>query len=141
MIILRGFLEYQKKFPNKNKNIAEAQRKGQQYLLKNNLFEDTKTNLPINPKWLKISFPYYWFYDILVALDYFRESNVIDKRLQTAVKIINKKQNKEGTWDLEIKHAGKTFFELEQVGKPSRWNTLRCIRVIKWWEESKDITK
>jgi hypothetical protein len=138
MIILKGLLEYQKKFPNHNQNLIEAQRKGQEYLLKNDLFKDPKTSLPINQKWLKISFPYYWFYDVLVALDYFREANVKDKRLQNALKIIQNKQNNTGTWNLENKHAGKTVFEMEQVGKPSRGNTLRCLRAIKWWEKSED---
>ena len=69
MIILRGLFEYQKKFSSTDKSLVEAQRKGQEYLLKHNLFEDLKTNLPIDHKWLKISVPYYWFYDVLVALD------------------------------------------------------------------------
>ncbi len=138
MIILRGLFEYQKKFPNKNKDKIETQIKGQKYLLNHNLFEDQKTNLPLNYKWLKISFPYYWFYDVLVALDYFREFNFKDKRLQKAVNIIKQKQNKDGTWNLENKYAGKTFFDMEKVGPPSRWNTMRCLRVIKWWEESEN---
>lgn len=140
MIILRGLFEYQKKFPTENNNLIETQRKGQKYLLRHNLFEDPKTNLPINNKWLKISFPYYWFYDILVALDYFREFNAKEKRLLDAIDLIKRKQNDSGAWNLENKHSGKTFFVLEQVGKPSRWNTLRCLRVIKWWDKSENIT-
>jgi hypothetical protein len=136
MIILKGISEYLKKYPGSNLQIDKSIRKGQEFLLKYNLFQNPLTNLPINKKMLRISFPYYWFYDILVGLEYFWDMDFKDKRLEPAIKIIKKKQNKDGTWNLENKHPGKIFIEMEQVGKPSRWNTLRCLRVIEWWEKS-----
>lgn len=134
MIILKGLNEYLKKYPGSNQQLDSAVRKGQGFLLKHHLFQHQLTKMPINNNWLKISFPYYWFYDVLVALDYFREMDIKDKRLEAAIEVIKKKQKKEGTWNSERKHSGKTFFEMEQLGKPSRWNTLRCMRVIEWWD-------
>ncbi|MBN1639160.1 MAG: hypothetical protein JW866_09340 [Ignavibacteriales bacterium] len=136
MIVLKGLFEYKKRYPERSRNLIEAEKKGQAFLLNHHLFLNIETNLPINKKWLKISFPYYWFYDILVALDYFRELNLNEDRLKTAIEIIRNKQKKDYKWNLENKHSGKTFFEMEQVGKPSRWNTLRCLRVIEWWNKS-----
>ena len=134
MVILKGLNEYLKKYNENHIKFQKAIIKGQEFLLKHNLFQDPSRGLSINNRWLKIAFPYYWFYDILVALDYFRENNIKDERLQAAINIIKEKQNEEGIWILECKHPGKTFFEMEQVGKPSRWNTLRCLRVIEWWK-------
>ncbi len=136
MIILKGIREYRKSYSENTDKIVHSEKSGQEFLLKHYLFQDKETNEIINQKWLKLSFPYYWFYDILVALDYFREINVKDKRLEKAIEIIKGKQNPDGNWKLENKHAGKTFFEMEQVGKPSRWNTLRCLRVIEWWKNN-----
>ncbi len=34
------------------------------------------------------------------------------------------------------RYPGKTWFELEHVGEPSRWNTLRALRVLQWWDRS-----
>lgn len=133
MIILKGLCEYSKKFLINNPKFVNAVRKAHEFLLKHNLFQDPTTGLPLKNTWLKISFPNYWFYDILVALDYFRDLNIKDRRLEPAIEIIKKKQNKDGIWNLEYIHSGKTFFEMEQVGKPSRWNTLRSLRVIEWW--------
>lgn len=140
MLILKGISEYLKKYPGSNPKIDKSIRKGQEFLLKYNLFQNPLTNLPINNKWLKISFPYYWFYDILVGLEYFWDMDFKDRRLEPAIKIIKKKQNKYGTWNLENKHPGRTFFEMEEVGKPSRWITLRCLRIIEWWENRHNCT-
>lgn len=64
----------------------------------------------MNNKWLKISFPYYWFYDILVALDYFRDLNIKDRSLEPAMQIVKKKQNKDGTWILKIGILERFYF-------------------------------
>ena len=133
LIILKGIGKYLKLYPENKVRFDSAVQKGQEFLLKYNLFQDPLTFSPINNKWLKLSFPPYWFYDILAALDYFREMDVKDLRLEPAIKILMRKQRIDGTWILENKHPGKTFFEMESVGKPSRWNTLRCMRVIEGW--------
>ena len=57
-----------------------------------------------------------------------------DKRLKDLIAIVYKKRTITGRWRLQNRHAGKTFFEMEQVGSDSRWNTLRALRVLKWWE-------
>lgn len=138
-VILKGLLEYEKRFPTQNNALIEAQKRGQEFLLRHNLFKRMENDEIINAKWLLFSYPNYWFYDILVALDYFRECNNKDWRLEDAIDIMLKKQNRDGTWNLQNKHSGKTFFDMEEVGRPSRWNTLRCLRVIDWWNQSDNV--
>ncbi|MBY9006990.1 MAG: hypothetical protein KGD63_09540 [Candidatus Lokiarchaeota archaeon] len=94
-----------------------------------------KNNQPIKKNWKLFSFPPYWFYDVLTVLQYFYYYNHYkDNRLQKAIDLVKKKQNKDGTWNVQKKHLGKTYFDMEIVGKPSKWNTLRVLRVLKWWD-------
>lgn len=135
LIVLRGLLEYEQRYGSENRKIAKAKYQGEKFLLKHGLFKVLGKNIPINKKWLLFSFPCYWFYDVLNSLDYFRESGNKDERLKDAIDLVIEKQNENGTWNLQNVHKGKVFFEMEKSGKPSRWNTLRCLRIIKWWEK------
>jgi hypothetical protein len=86
-------------------------------------------------EFLRFSFPPRWHYDILRALDHFRSVDAPrDPRLEEAIDIVRGKQRDDGRWRLEHSHKGRVFFTLEWDGTPSRWNTLRALRVLKWWE-------
>ena len=94
----------------------------------------------INKDFLKISYPRRWRYDILSALDYFQHSKTKwDPRMQPAIDILLKKRNKDGTWNVQAKHPGKTHFDMEKPGTPSRWNTLRALRILKHFQIIKDL--
>jgi hypothetical protein len=83
----------------------------------------------------RFSFPPRWHYDILRALDYFQAVNAPrDRRLAEAIDIVRSVRHEDGRWPLQHSYKGKTYFELERVGAPSRWNTLRALRVLKWWD-------
>jgi len=127
LIVLEGLLQYSKQYSSVN---AEA--KGQEYLMKHNLYlNDGKA---IKSKWTSFSFPSYWFYDVLTSLDYFQKfGKNKDKRIQRGIELVVEKQNKDDTWDLGSRHPGKTYFDMEKSREPSRWNTLRALRVLKWW--------
>jgi hypothetical protein len=136
LIILEALLQYQNRYLTENSLLTNAQARGQAFLLKHNLF--LKNGNPIKDMWTTFSFPPYWFYDVLTALDYFQVfKHNRDKRLQTGIDLVIEKQNRAGTWDLGTRHPGKTYFDMEPAKGPSRWNTLRAIRVLKWWETSK----
>lgn len=92
----------------------------------------------VNPSWLQFSFPVRWHYDVLRALEYFRLAGEDpDSRIDEAIDLLRSKQQPDGTWLLENTHAGKVHFELEEGdGEPSRWNTLRALRVLSWYERS-----
>jgi hypothetical protein len=79
-----------------------------------------------------------WHYDILRALDHFRAVDAPrDNRLSDAIEIVRNSRGDDGRWPLQHSYRGKTYFELERIGAPSRWNTLRALRVLRWWERKR----
>lgn len=82
-----------------------------------------------------MAFPPRWHYDILRALDYFRAVDAPrDSRLAEAVELVRRKRRADGRWALENTYEGRSFFEMEKRSMPSRWNTLRALRVLRWWD-------
>lgn len=97
-------------------------------------FKSHRTGNIVSSNMAKFSFPTGWRYDVLRALDFFQEYNKEkDERLNDATELVIKRRTEEGRWLLQNRHPGKYYFEIEQVGKPSKWNTLRALRVLKWW--------
>jgi hypothetical protein len=92
----------------------------------------------VSPAWLQFSFPTRWHYDVLRALEYFRAAgDAPDQRVDEAVQVLRSKQQPDGTWLLENTHPGEGHFTLEDGdGRPSRWNTLRALRVLSWYGQS-----
>jgi hypothetical protein len=115
--------------------LQAAQVRGREFLLKHRLFRSHRTGEIIKPAFLRFSFPPRWHYDILRALDYFQSVNApYDERLAEAIEIVRGGRRADGRWALQNRYRGKTYFEMERVGGASRWNTLRALRVLKWWE-------
>ncbi|HAB50873.1 MAG TPA: hypothetical protein DCE80_01615, partial [Ignavibacteriales bacterium] len=80
-----------------------------------------------------------WRYDVLRALDFFQDFNASkDNRINEAIELVIKRKGEDGKWQLQNRHAGRYFFEMEIVGESSRWNTLRALRILKWWENKLD---
>lgn len=99
------------------------------------LFRSHRTGEVIKPAFVKFAFPPKWHYDILRALDYFREVDASrDPRLTEAIDIVRGGRTNDGSWPLQRSHEGKTYFEMERIGAPSRCNTLRAMRVLTWWD-------
>ena len=90
------------------------------------------------PDWLRFSFPTWWHYDVLRGLDYLRDAGVApDERIAEAIEIVERKREPDGRWPLQNVHEGETHFEMEDgEGQPSRWNTLRALRVLRWWNDA-----
>jgi hypothetical protein len=119
---------------------ADVRRRGEEYLLKRKLFRRLTTGEVVDPDWLDFSFPTRWHYDVLRGPEYFRDvGGPPDPRLDEAIDLLRSKQQPEGTWLLENTHPGKVWFALEDGdGRPSRWNTLRALRVLRWYEQDAD---
>ena len=81
-----------------------------------------------------LSFPVYWYYDMLRGLEYFRSAGMAwDSRLTEAIDLLAGKRDDDGRWPLENTHQGPTHFQMDgPEGFPSRWNTLRALRVLRW---------
>jgi hypothetical protein len=135
--VLEGLWAHERATGGSLESIA-ARRRGEEYLLERKLFRRKSTGEVVNPAWLQFSFPTRWQYDVLRALEYFRSvGDVRDSRMEEAIELLRSKQQPDGTWLLENTHPGKIHFALEHGdGRPSRWNTLRALRVLSWYQQS-----
>jgi hypothetical protein len=135
LTVLDGLLGYERATAG-SAAVHEARRGGEEYLLERGLFRRRSTGEVVDPAYLDFAFPYYWHYDVLRALDYFRRAGADrDPRLAEAVEIVRSKRQPGGRWLLDRVHPGRVHFDLDAgVGEPSRWNTLRALRVLTWWE-------
>lgn len=131
--VIEGILEFARNgYKYRIKELQSAEGESREFLLQHKLFRSDRTGLIIDKKMLMLSYPSRWRYDILRALDYFRLAEfAYDSRMNDAIEVLLKKRRPDRKWPLQAKHPGKTHFDMEQTGKPSRWNTLRALRVLK----------
>lgn len=137
--VLDGLLEYEKSTGGTPES-REARWSGEAYLLERNLFRRLRTGAPADERFLAFGHPNRWRYDILRALDYFRDAAALtggapDPRLAEAVEHVRAKRQEGGRWLLDWTMPGRVWFDVNDgVGQPSRWVTLRALRVLSWWE-------
>jgi hypothetical protein len=135
--VLEGLRHYEVHRARKVRAVRAAQHRGREFLLAHRLFRSHRTGEIIKPVFTRFAFPPRWHYDILRALDYFQAVDAPrDPRLAAAIEIVHSSQREDGRWPLQHSYKGKTYFELERVGAPSRWNTLRALRVLNWWDRA-----
>ena len=138
--VLEALLEYERA-TGPSARVSQARRRGETYLLERRLFRRHSTGEAITvdrkggASWLRFAFPTWWHYDVLRALDYLRNAGVApDERVAEAVELVSAKRDAEGRWPLERRYAGAMPIELgEDEGLPSRWITLRALRVLDWY--------
>ena len=135
--VLEGFLEYERS-GNGAHDVTTARRRGEEYLLERRLFRRLSTAEVINDEWTRFSFPPRWHYDVLRGLDYFRKvGGSPDTRLADAIDLVEGKRQADGRWLLENTYPGQVYFAMDDGdGQPSRWNTLRAMRVLDWFHGS-----
>ncbi len=137
--VLEGLLEFERATGGTAETRA-ARASGEEYLLDRGLFRRLSTGEPADEQFLAFLNPYRWRYDVLRALDYFRSAAILtgaapDPRLADAVGHVRSKRQPDGTWLLDWRMPGRVWFEVDdEPGKPSRWVTLRAMRVLSWWE-------
>jgi len=131
--VLEGLLEHER-VTGGSLAVTTARERGERYLLERGLLRRLSTGEVIDQKYTQFSFPPGWHYDVLWALDYFRTAGPKpDDRMAEALAIVEKKRDASGRWLLEKPHEGEVHFAMDEgVGKPSRWNTLRALRVLRW---------
>jgi hypothetical protein len=131
--VLEGLLEHERAIGG-SPEVASARRRGEAYLLERRLFRRRSTGEVIDAVWLSLSFPHWYFYDVLRALEHLRAAGVEpDERVAEAIGIVEGNRGADGRWPLQNVHEGDAPFEMEDgEGSPSRWNTLRALRVLDW---------
>ncbi len=130
--VLEGLWEYRVNgYDYRLKDVERMAAEAREFILVHELFRSDHTGEIIDRRFLMLSFPSRWRYDILRALVYFQTcGHPYDPRLQPAIDVLQQKRRKDGTWPVQAKHPGQTHFDMEKTGGPSRWNTLRALRVL-----------
>jgi hypothetical protein len=131
--VLEALLEYERA-RGAVVGVTEARARGQEYLIERRMFRSLSSGEVIDRNWTLFSFPTRWHYDVLRGLDYLRSANVEpDDRIAEAIELVEKNRGEEGRWPLQNAHPGEVHFDMEEgADKPSRWNTLRALRVLNW---------
>jgi hypothetical protein len=131
--VIEGLLQHER-VNGTTAAVSTARERGERYLLERRLLRRLSTGEVIDPKYTQFFFPPGWHYDILRGLDYFRAAGATaDERVAEAVSIIEQKRDADGRWPLERPHDVKIHFAMDEgVDKPSRWNTLHALRVLRW---------
>jgi hypothetical protein len=139
--VLEGLLEYERAV-GPAPEIAAVRRRGEEYLLERGLFRRRSTGEVANAAFLNFAYPPRYHYDVLRALDHLRNAGIQpDARIDDALQVVRSRQQKDGRWLLDRAHDEALAFKFgESVGEPSRWNTLRALRVLRWNESARRIT-
>jgi hypothetical protein len=130
--VLEGLLAFEAAFGAASA-LTDARERAQEYLLERRLMRRLSTGEMIDPTWTQLAFPPLWHYDVLRALDYLRDAGVKDARTEEALAIVGSRRQESGRWLLDLRHRDTLYEEFAGVvGEPSRWTTLRALRVLDW---------
>ncbi len=135
--VLEGLLDYERA-GRKSATVTRARKRAENYLLERGLFRSLRTGEVINQRWLRFSFPTFWHYDVLRGLDYLRNAQLKpDSRIREAIEVVIERRHQNGRWPLNLLHPERIPLEMETaVGSASRWNTLRALRILRWYSKS-----
>jgi len=137
--VLEALLEYERAVGSTQELIG-ARLRGQEYLLERHLLRRRSTGEVIErdrkggTAWTSFAFPTWWHYDLLRGLDYLRNAGAApDERVAEAIERVVSKREVDGRWLLDTRYPGVMPVETDEgQGRPSRWNTLRALRVLNW---------
>jgi hypothetical protein len=131
--VIEGIQEYTTNgYVYRRDELEQIAAEAREFILQHHLFRSDRTGKIIDKRMLMLSYPSRWRYDILRALDYFRSAGAdYESRMQPALDVLWKKRRNDNRWPVQARHPGQTHFEMEKTGGPSRWNTLRSLRVLK----------
>jgi hypothetical protein len=135
--VLEGLLEFERAAGGPPE-VRAVRLRGQEYLLERRMLRRLSTGEVIDPAWTQFSFPSAWHYDVLRGLDYLRAAAAVpDERVAEAIDLVESKRDSDGRWPLENPHPGRLHFAMDEgEGRPSRWNTLRAMRALRWYEQT-----
>ena len=140
--VVEGLLEYERATGGATA-VRAARRSGEAFLLERALFRRLSTGEPADPDFLLLWHPNRWRHDILRGLDHFRAASLVggeppDPRLGEAVAELRRRRLPDGRWPLDRTPRGRVWFAVDEpVGQPSRWVTLRALRVLEWWDSAR----
>lgn len=132
--VLEGLLAHERAIGGSTE-VAAARRRGEGYMLERRLFRRKSSGEVVEPDWLQFSFPTWWHYDVLRGLDYLRDAGIEpDDRTAEAIDTVKASRDADGRWPVHKADEGAMHVEIEAgEGEPSRWNTIRAMRVLDWF--------
>ena len=132
--VLEGLAEYRLTYPTQGTRTLPASQRAHEFLLQHRLYRSHHTGEVVDPAMTRMNFPPRWKYDFIRVLDYFQWIGAQrDERMNDAIDLLRDKQKADERWPAYSLYSGRKFFEMEKAGEASRWNTLRALRVMKWW--------
>jgi hypothetical protein len=140
--VLEGLLAYERA-GRRSVAVSVARERAENYLLERRMFRSLRTGEVIDKRWLRFTYPTHWHYDILRGLDYLRDAGVKpDSRVDEAIEVVMKRRHQNGRWPLNLVHPERIPLEMEtEVGRASRWNALRALRVLQWYKNQARATE
>jgi hypothetical protein len=141
--VLEALLEYERTV-RRTREVTEVRLRGQEYLLERRLFRSRSTGEIIErdrkggASWTRFAFPTWWHYDVLRGLEFLRSAGLTPcERVAEAIDLVASKRHADGRWPLDTQYPGVMPVEMnEGEGRPSRWNTLRALRVLRWYDRA-----
>jgi hypothetical protein len=132
--VLEGLLAYERAC-GATPAVTQARARGEEYLLERRMLRSLRSGEVIDRRWTRFAFPTTYHYDVLRGLDYLRSAGAEpDERAGEAVDVVKQRRHQNGRWPLNVLHPDRFPFDMESgVGRASRWNTLRALRVLKWY--------
>jgi hypothetical protein len=131
--VLEGLLEYERA-TGVDGDVTAARLRAEEYLLERRLLHRLSDGEIGQKRWLYAGFPEAWFYTLPRVLDYFRAVRPgPDERMAEALEIVESKRDANGRWPLDHAYHDASLVDFgEAEGQPSRWITLRALRVLRW---------
>lgn len=137
--VLEGLLAYERA-GRQSAAVTRARKRAEKYLLDRRMFRSLRTGEIIDKRWLRFSFPTFWHFDVLRGLDYLRNAGVQpDSRVKEALEVVIERRHQNGRWPLNLLHPEPIPLKMETaIASASRWNTLRALRVLRWYKNATD---
>jgi hypothetical protein len=133
--VLEGLRDYAEAGGKRRAAVKAAEARAREFFCAHQLYRSHRTGQVVDEKMTRTPFPPRWRHDVLRTLDYFRAAGAKpDPRLKDAIEVVRSKRLSDGRWPQQQPQSGQTWFTMERVGQPSRWNTLRALRVLDWWD-------
>ena len=133
--VLEGLAAYRAGGGARNDMVLALELRGRAFLAVHRLFRSHRTGEVVKEALTRFAFPYWWHYDVLRGLDYLQSAHAErDEGFGDGIELVRSRRRGNGTWTRQNRYAGKEWLEMERTGDSSRWNTLRALRVLRWWE-------
>jgi hypothetical protein len=133
--VLEGLLEHERRWGSSSAT-TDSRRRAHEYLLERALLRRATTGEIIDRSWTRFAFPTVWYYDVLRGLEYFSSAAADrDERMTEAIGVVKTRRHQNGRWPMNRLHPDRLAFPMEtEIGRASRWNTLRAMRVLKRYD-------